>query len=585
MDKSFSEIVHLIEHHVRMGEIEKSREQAVEIIQQNPESPYGYLLMSYHYLLVKEIDQVETYCREALQKGPEDEHSLGFATIIYESINFDVEKRRELVENALRLYPENDYFHARYAQLNKNHNIKQAKASFQEAIRLSPHNEEYLAEYAHYLYQLKDKKDAEHYEQLALQANPQHSTNLLNFAWAAYENKKYKKAQYLISEAMRLEPNDPTIREYYKKIHPMKNPLVRATKEINDFLSKCFALPAGILLILTFGKVNFMFLIFLTFILELVGLIFLLGENMFVVLGMYFLILIISHRTRKTMLKAAGLTDAEETSMKKEAKAKQKATLKEMKKELQTNTSGSKLTRDSVSADDLEAQLIHIWGSDDISQIKQQTVAKKTDLYLKEPVKTEEKLEKSKETTPIEWPKESNSSWPVYLMIIGILFSILARHLPNMIEESNRPTALPAETKQAVVQFQEEQKLTQDKSVIESNMPAVTQLIQAIQEGSLTSSISLYVSNDYEQVMKENIQHPLLNQLANAKIEKATTDLSKSHFLLVNELENAKAIVEVQFGLITHLYAENWSQSEEDIENYEKWLSQIDETGIEIQNK
>lgn len=583
MDKSFRGIVHLIEHFIRMGETEKSREQAVEIIQQNPESPYGYLLMSYHYLLLKELDKVETYCREALQRGPEDEHALEFATIIYESINFNVEKRRELVENALRLYPENDYFHAHYAKLNRYYNVEQALSSFQEAIRLSPHNAEHLAEYALYLYQLKKKKDAEHYEQLAIQANPEHPSNLMHFAWVAYENKKYKKAQYLISDAMRLDPNDPNIREYYKKIYPIKHPLIRATREINQFLYLCWIFPSGLILRLLMGKVNWVFLSILTLIIELVGLTFLLGKNMFMVLGLYILLLITSRQTRKSMLKTAGLTDAEETSMKKVAKSTQKAALKEMKKGLQTNTHGPKQHQDSLSNDDLEAQLISIWGSGDISQIKQQTEATKTDVNVEKPFKepsTKENTEKSKETTPIEWPKESNSRWPVYVMIIGILLSFLARHLPNMMEDSNRPTALPAETKQAVVEFQEEQKLTQDKSVLESNMSAVTQFIQAIREGSLTDTMSLFISNNYEQVVKENIQHPLLNQLANAKIEKVTTNLAKSHFLLVNEQENVKAIVEVQFGQITHLYAENWNQSEEDIENYEKWLKQITENGV-----
>jgi hypothetical protein len=95
--------------------------------------------------------------------------------------------------------------------------------------------------------------------------------------------------------------------------------------------------------------------------------------------------------------------------------------------------------------------------------------------------------------------------------------------------------------------------------------------------------MSLFISNNYEQVMKENIQHPLLNQLANVKIEKVTTNLTKSHFLLVNEQENVKAIAEVQFGQITHLYAENWSQSEEDIENYEILLRQVTENGVAIE--
>jgi tetratricopeptide (TPR) repeat protein len=579
--------INLIELYVKKGEIEKSKEQAAELIRQYPESPYGYLLMSYHYLQLQQIEEVNKWCREALQRGPEEEAILESAATIYQSINFDKETRIEIVENGLRLYPANGFFHAQYAQLNE-HNTEQALASYKEAIRLNPYNAEYLADYAIYLYQLDKRKDGEQYEQLALQANPENSKNLLNFAWISYQHKKYKKAQLLIDEAMRLDPYNQTTRHYYKKIYVIKHPFIKAKKEINLFLYKCWTYPTIKIYKLFAEKVNWTLLCLIVLALELLGLSLLLGKNLFFLFGIYILLLYISHKVEKSMLKAAGLTDAEETSMKKETKVTQKAALKEMKKGLGTSSFDTRVQQEQLAANDLEEQLSKIWGSNDISQIRKQTEAKGTAVKEETPQETrntKEKIEKEKEIKPIEWPKESNSKWPIFMMIFGIFISIMVRHVPNMIEDSNRPKPLPIEEKQAVVAFQENQKLEQDKSIVEGNMPAITQFLQALQEGNSTNTMSLFISNNYERVIQENIDHPLLNQLANAKIEKVSTILTSSYFLIVNEQENVKAVAEVQFGQMTHLYAENWSQSVEDKENYNKWLTHIEENGMEIESK
>lgn len=577
MFESFSQTMDRIKHYADIGDIKKSSEQAEEVIQSNPESPEGYLLLAYHYLKLKQKEDVLHWISEALQREPEQEVVLEIAAIFYQEIELDEAKRKEHIQNGLRLFPENYFFHIQYAQLNKSVDTKQALNSYQEAIRLNPFNDDYLGEYAVYLYQLRKWKEAEQYEQLALQANPENTTNVLNFAWLAYQRKKYKRAQLLIEQAMRLEPNNQIVRENYKKIHPTKNVFIRAKLEINEFLFKLFGYPSNFIWRLFAKKVPLVLLAVVVIGTILTGLYALLGKNLFILLGCYFLLLFTSSKITKSMLKTAGLTDAEEVLMKKETKSVQQTALMEMKKELFKTKRHTTVNQDKMLSEELELQLSKIWNSDDISVIKE---------------KTESKAKTSNETAPItnekhsiEWPKEYSSRWPVYIMLFGMILSFMVRHVPNMMDEANQPKPLPKEQKQAIEVFQEDQELEKDKSIVQDNLPAVTQFIQIIKDGKLADSniMSGVVSDNYQLVIQENINHPLLKQLADAKIEKVSTILTSSYFLLVNEQKNSRAVIEVKFGRLTHLYGENWSQSVEEKEDYQKWLALIERNGKDME--
>ena len=106
------------------------------------------------------------------------------------------------------------------------------------------------------------------------------------------ERKKYKKAQLLIEEAMRLQPNDPTIREYYKKIYPTKNAFIRAKIEINLLLLKAVAYPTRFIWELFKERISYKLILFIILALEVGGLFALLRKKEYInhVWSIYFIL-------------------------------------------------------------------------------------------------------------------------------------------------------------------------------------------------------------------------------------------------------------------------------------------------------
>lgn len=572
MEESLLSKVDLIKSYIQNGEMDQSRKQAEDVIRNQPEDYPGYVLMAYHYYLLKQPDDVVIWINEALRRAPEDEDVLTLAVMIYDDLQIEESKRKELIEIGLRLFPQSHELHAQYALL-RSITREQGLAALQEAIRLSPQNEEYLRYYSFAMLNIGNMEEAEKYERLALQANPENTDNLLEFAWAAYERKKYKKAQMLIEEAMRLQPNDLTIREYYKKIYPTKNEFIRAKREMLLVLQKIWVAPVHFIARLSKNKIPLSLLAAIVLLLELAGSYALLGNSLFIITGVFFLFLFICSKIAKSTLKKAGFTESEEAEMQKKTKAMQKTALKEMRKELANHQEQPIGTQAPLSADELEIKLSEIWDSADIDSIKEKTVVKDAALQPQPAIRKTE--------TTMVWPKEYRK-WPVYCVMLGIVLSSVVRFIPSMIDDDNRPQAVSQEMTESIHVVQEQQKQDKDITIIKDNMPAVTQFIQSLKDDSLTETMGEFVSENYKPALQENINHPLLQQLDHAKIDKVSNQklgLAISYFLLVNEEENVKAIVQAAGGQITHLYSETWSQSTEEKENYQKLMNQLEVDG------
>ena len=244
-----------------------------------------------------------------------------------------------------------------------------------------------------------------------------------------------------------------------------------------------------------------------------------------------------------------------------------------MRKELANNQTQPIEPQASLSAHELEIKLSQIWGSADIDSIKEKTVVKDAALQPEPAIQKEE--------TTMVWPKEYRK-WPAYCLMLGIILSSMLRFIPSMIDDYNRPKPVSQEMKESINIVQEQQNQDKDMTIIKENMPAVTQFTQSLKDGSLADTMGGFVSENYEPALQENINHPLLKQLAHAKIDKVSNQklgLAISYFLLVNEEENVKAIVQAAGGRITHLYSETWSQSTEEKENYQKLMNQLEVDG------
>lgn len=573
---SYGNRVSLIKLYIQKGEIEKSKEQAEEVLRNDPESIAGYLLMTFHYYMLKQGEDALHWVEETLRRAPEDEDVLGLAVLTYEDFHSDEDKVRELIEVGLRLYPDNHLFHAKFGNINRTVNKEQTLASYKEAIRLSPRNDAYLGHYAMLLYQDHKLEEAEKYERLAIEVNPEHSTNLLNFAWIAYQRRKYKKAQTLIDEAIRLEPEDELIREHYKKIHPTKNTFIRTKMEINHLLLKAVTYPPIFIWKLFKERISYKLLFFIIFAIELAVLFVLLGKNTFIIFGAYILLLITSSKLAKSVLKKAGFIDNEEKLMKRKVDKNQKSALKELENVLGKDRVQPQREHAPLSSSELETQLSQIWNSTNIAEIKENTV-------LNDVSEFEQDLQTSPtavpDQLPIEWPKEQ-SRWPVVIMIAAIMLGMIGRFGPIMIERANRPVPLAPELQETIQTTQENLAQEKESAITDENMQVIEQFMQEVREGTIEQSLSTFVSEDYASIILENDQ--FMKQLGHAEIEKVIQPhmgLSISYFQIVNVEEDFHAIVEVSVKWITHIYAEDINQSEEEEAKYQKLMEQMDLDG------
>lgn len=591
MSESLKSKASLIQFYLQKGDEERSRAVAEEIIRDNPEDFRGYLLMSYHYYLLKQQEKTLDWIDEALIKGPEEELAIEFALEVYLEFQVNEEKRKELIERGLRIYPSNHFFHQQNAEINKTVNSEQALASYQEAIRLDPFNDQYLGDYSILLYGMNHLEEAEKYEQLTLEANPENSIMLLNFAWIAYQLKRYKKAQMLMDEAIRINPENESIREHFKKIYPTRSSFVRAKIGMNDNLVKLLRYPTVFIWRLFRERIEILFIFAIILLGVLGGLYLISGKSLFIILGMYFLILFISSRISKSMLKKVGFTQAEVKNIKKRTKATQKAALKEMKTEVAKGNESASLRNTTLSSDELEDQLSKIWNSENISTIKEQTKEKTTlsnQRTIEHHSQTETKqkeLEELHPTPPATKPMKEYSRWPSYLMIGALILGFMVRFGTFMPNDSRQPEILPEEKLSSIREAQQELSEEQDKEMIEDNQQIVEHLFTAIQEKD-EEKVADIVLEDYEPVILENIDDPFLTQLIEGKIEKViqpTSSLGSYYYLVTNEMENMQAIVKVTVNYITYIYAENWSQTAEEITEFEEIMESMETNGVLIE--
>lgn len=575
MSESHGKNVSLIRYYIEKGEPERAKEIAEEQLQNEPEDRLSYILMAYYYNLLGQKVETLYWVKETMKRDPEDESILESAISLLDSIEHrDILK--DTIETGLRLYPNNAFFHIHYAEMYRTENREQSKESFEEAIRLDPENDLYLGSYALFLYQMKDAKKAEKYEQLSLQYNPENSQMLLQFAWFAYQMKKFKKAQFLIDEALRIDPNDALIREYYEKIYPSRNGFIRATAEMKRILAIIFVYPAHLLWKLSKDKIYFGFILFPVLLLEFIGLHFLLGKNLYIALGIYFIILFISSKIKKSMLHKIGITDSDEVAMKEQTEATQKAALEEMKQEVSQNTVQLDSGSQTLSPDELEAQLVQIWNSDNITSIREQ--AEDKSVQNKKFHSSRISPARNKPVTVV-FPKE-DSKWPAYAMIAALVLVFAIRFAPYLIEQANRPEPVDPVIKESI----ELSQIQQEEEAIEAlyngeESEVVEQFLQEIGSDNLVDTISPYVSTEFESIILEKSDDPFLKQLANAQIEKIIQPqrgLSFYHFLVVNKEENTYAIIEVVGKKITNLFAEQWGESQEEIENFKTLMDQME---------
>lgn len=572
----------LISFYLKRGEIEKSRAIAEEVIRNHPDDFHGYLLMVQHYSLLNQKDDVLHWLDEALQRNPEAEIVLEMALTMYQVFLVDDQKRKDLIETGLQLYPHNHFFHAQHAEINKQENSEQAIASYQEAIRLDPHNDEYLGNYAVYLYQLGNMEEAKKYEQSSLQANPENIQMLLHFAWIAYQLRQYKKAQMLIDDAMRIDPTNKVVREYYQKIYPTKNAFIRAKTGLNHFLIQLWKLPTRWIYRLTKEKVHPVLIMLCVIQLELAGFYLLAGKQLFFIIGgVYLCIFFISSMISRAMLRQIGFTDTEEVSMAKQASMLQQSALTEMKEEIYQNNQSQSTAHERLSSDELAKQLAKIWGSTEIASIQQETVSG-TDRIVTDKTTIQEPGHDPNDRQSVgqKWPKEYHR-WPFYVMLASVILSILIRQGLMLSSPTQQVDSIPDEVR-TTIQAGQHQLENQDHPNLDENREVVEEFLTLFREDDAKHRLKEFVLDSYLPVLIENQDHPFFKQVATAKISavlQPTRATPTFYFLISNEIEEATAIVQTSFGMITKIYADQWHLAEDDETTYQELRELIQQNG------
>lgn len=585
MEKPLGGMIDLVKLHIQKGESDRSKALAEEIIREYPEDFHGYVLMLYHYYLLDQKKEVHFWMEETLSKFPEDEGILEMVIYLYERYPDDDKVRRELIKTGLRLYPNNHFFHAQYAAINdKADNTDQALASYEEAIRLDPHNATYLGKYAVLLYQMNQPAKGEKYERLSLQEDPYSTYMLVNFAWIAYQLRRYKKAQFLIDEAMRIEPNEEYVREYYKIIYPTRNIFVRTKAQLNSFLSDIFKYPSLFFFKLFRERVPKYIIAWVVILIEIVGLYIISGKKLFsIIVGTYFLILFISSKISKSMLKNIGFTSTEELKIDNRSKTLQQTALEEMKEVAKTSEQHRE-GKNNLSADELSQQLTEVWGSTNTSNIQSnlEKSISREEFSKESTLQTEDEKQASKVFTHEQ--TEGYSKWPILLMIASIILSIGFRHSSFIANQLNQPKPIPDEIQATIHESQQNFLDGQAEDFLEENMQVLERFIQYIGEDDLENALSPLISEESLSLILEHSDDVVIDQLANSKIEKVmqpTKSMPTFYFLLGIEAEDFKAVVHMSFGHISALYIDSWVQFEEE-EKYRELMEQIELHGETI---
>ncbi|KYG29562.1 tetratricopeptide repeat protein [Alkalihalobacillus trypoxylicola] len=614
--------VNLIKLYHSRGESDRAKAEAEEVIRDTPESPIGYALMTFHYQHLNQEEEIFYWLHESLRVGPESDISIGLALKIYRLYQYNVQARKELLDIALRLYPNEHDFHIEAAYLYIFLlDFKKADMHFEEAIKLQPHNAEYLGFYTVFLhYHLKDKQKARTYEQLAFQADPNH--NLLRFAELAYEENKFNKARLFVENAMEINPEDENVRYSYEKIYPTINRFVRFKHRLNRFLIPVVRIPSSWIFKLSKGKWNIPMIVLL---IEIISMYLIFKNHFLVIFGLFLLLSIASMTISQKVLKKAGFSKHDKRDMESKTDLERRSKFREIERTLSNkesdNRDKSELVKKekpkSLTPEELEAQLAEIWNSDNLNDIKESTQQKLKDIAPDTSVDTFEVTNLSEEDTSskeigeitnspdsdskvfssneeavisveknetqqksnstiMEYPKES-SNWPVYLLMIGISLALIARFVPTFTEQINRPQPVSSELVESIQESREQINQEEQLSTMEAHSETIEQFMAALEASDLERALQ-YVTAEYQDVILAKSEHPLLERLADSQISVISQQemgLPIFNFLLVNDTENVNIILEVFNGKIMNMHAEEWSETEEELSEYQDRLEQI----------
>ncbi|AIK35803.1 tetratricopeptide repeat family protein [Bacillus pseudomycoides] len=579
MEDNFRRVYYLL----KLGDVERAKEEAELMVREDPEDVYGYLSLSYVYFYgLHESDIASEYIEEALKLDHLNEFVLLAGLDIF-TAQSNFTRLREIAEMGIRNYPEEGpyYFYMSEAVMHLE-GMKNVLVYLEKAMELDPENETYVGRYAYILLKHfpKRKEEGLKAEKRALELNPENITNLFCFASIAKEKRNFKKARMLAETAMKLDPNDEDVRGIYKDTIVTKNKFCAFTMGFSQILVRAFSKFCSLFgFVYDLNRYVYTFLIVLSFIGWLILPIYVIGGYAGIIYFVVLVMCLVSSIIKGKIYKEAGLSMPSDwrTNLRQNQSIRDRE-ISKMKREVgkvePVNVSTQKL-----SPEEIESQLASFWGKE--AMFEKQQVAEVAPTVARSQLSSEEHKQ-IQSYSDIKSPRYNK--WGICLVII-FSFTLIyrAEKLYNLYqrETGNTTPHISQETKQSIVEYQdralEEQKEKFNKYTVES-------ILYSLKRSDFSEkSLQQFVEEGYVPVVMGKVGQPSVEKLKNAHPTKFYKEGTITYVLLQDE--EGSFLLEIRATKISHIYGESWDNSEREMQRYHELITKIDTQGIAVGTK
>ncbi|WP_239254652.1 hypothetical protein [Listeria ilorinensis] len=217
---SYERTIHLIEN----GHLETAKNEAENMILENPSHFAGYLNLSYYYLKINQLQDAAQQMEQVIVYHTGQKEIYQQAIAIYKGLK-DSRKVINYARAGIKLFPEEAVFYFELAE-HLPRRLNEREPFYQKAIELQPENAQFLAKYS-YLLAMKDPKNkqARHYEHLVLGLEPEKPLYLFWFAKANYRRGDFERARNFSEQAVSLAPDDEQYQLFNSKMQQTRQPI------------------------------------------------------------------------------------------------------------------------------------------------------------------------------------------------------------------------------------------------------------------------------------------------------------------------------------------------------------------------
>lgn len=568
-----------VNHWLKLGNVERAKEEAEWMIQDDPEDASGYLCLAYvYYYGLQEVEESIKNLEEALRIDHADDTILLVALEIFCGQK-NMEKMKELAEVGMKNYPENAKFHVYMGQVNLSaKRVVEGLACYEKAMELDPENETYVASYAVLLqYHFpKRREESLKAEKRALELNPENVDNLLNFALFAKEKGNFKKARMLAEVAMKLEPNNKDVNKIYRDTIATKHKFCAFTASFSHLLHRPFFKLCG-LFHFVYEKNSKLYSV-LVLLMYLTGLflpVYFTGWYAGSVYIALFIMYFISGKIKSKIFKEVGLgSEFDDGYNKRKNRINREIEMLNMEISMDRKESYTATTQ-KLSEEELEAQLEKFWGSGAVFEKDSTEEVKATP----QPQLSEKEHKEIKEYSRIESP--SYGRWYIFLLVVlvvRIVYSGINYYQHTQEANKNQVPKVSKEARQAIVEQNSEEL---EKQMEKTDIYVIALTLVSLKNSDLSEeSLRESVEENYIATVMEKAGQPAFESLKTSRIAKVYKENSNTYVLL-NSDDGSRFILEMPSNKINRIYGETWDNSEGEMQVYNELLEKLETYGTE----